>query len=228
MAALGVGLVLVAGCGQLPTPDTVRTVRRVAADAPDVGAPEVRKLPAGPLPGEQPADVVRGFIAAAADPSARHALSRSFLARGVKWDDAESLVVYDPSSVDDDGLQCRTGPGSGHAPVGDGAGGRPGRWLPAVAHDHHTPVRRHPQRRSMASGGGAGRRSGDVAGRGSQLSRGPALCDLGHRRHARPRPGVAGHRPPGAADDGDACAVAFTDGLVVLRGRDGPARRTRP
>lgn len=99
VAVLGAGVVLVAGCGRLPTPDKVRTVRHVAADAPDVGIPEVRKLPAGPLPGEQPADVVRGFIAAAADPSARHALSRSFLARGAKWDDGASLVVYDPSSV---------------------------------------------------------------------------------------------------------------------------------
>jgi hypothetical protein len=96
---VGSALLLVAGCSQLPTPDSVRTVRHVAADAPDLGAPEVRKLPAGPLPGEQPADVVRGFIAAAADPSARHALSRSFLARGAKWDDAASLVVYDPTSV---------------------------------------------------------------------------------------------------------------------------------
>lgn len=99
VAALGAGTLLVAGCGQLPTHDKVRTVRHVAADAPDLGAPEVRKLPAGPLPGEQPADVVRGFIAAAADPSARHALSRSFLARGVKWDDGASLLVYDPASV---------------------------------------------------------------------------------------------------------------------------------
>jgi hypothetical protein len=99
MAALGATLALVAACGQLPTPDKVRTVRHIAADAPDVGAPEVRKLPAGPLPGEQPADVVRGFIAAAADPSDRHGLARSFLARGAKWDDAASLVVYDPSSL---------------------------------------------------------------------------------------------------------------------------------
>src|SRR3954452_6056684 len=99
VGALAAGLMLVAGCGQLPTPDTVRTVRHVQADAPFLGAPEVRKLPAGPLPGEQPADVVRGFIAAAADPSDRHALSRSFLARGTKWDDAASLVGYDPTSV---------------------------------------------------------------------------------------------------------------------------------
>ena len=99
VAALGAGALLVGGCGQLPTPDKVRTVRHIAADAPDFGAPEVRKLPAGPLPGEQPADVVRGFIAAAADPSARHALSRSFLARGAKWDDAATTVVYDPTSV---------------------------------------------------------------------------------------------------------------------------------
>jgi hypothetical protein len=113
---LGVALlaaVLTTACGLSP-PDGVRIDRHVVGPLDD--EPDVRRLPPGPSAGEGPEQVVRGFLgAAAATPDPGHALARSFLTAGARWDDTAGAVVYDPTTLTLRPLP----PGAGAGPTAD-------------------------------------------------------------------------------------------------------------
>lgn len=79
-----------AGCGGLPTRSDVRVVRTVAADEPRADV-ELRRIPAEPLAGQTPVEVVEGFLRAGAD----LAVARLFLAQGSTPLDGEDAVVFD-------------------------------------------------------------------------------------------------------------------------------------
>lgn len=89
---LAVLLVLLAGCGGLPTPRGVRPATDVEAAAPE---PErIRVLLPGPKPDASATEVVAGFLDAQRSPDGKHAAARQFLARGTTWDDAAGAVIY--------------------------------------------------------------------------------------------------------------------------------------
>lgn len=81
-------LALVAGCASVPGESSVQVLRKVTdGDAPD--------LPAGPVDGTNPLDLVRGFVYASGSTVDRHGAARRFLtpASTDGWDDAQSLTV---------------------------------------------------------------------------------------------------------------------------------------
>jgi hypothetical protein len=92
---LAVLIALVSGCA-LHTPSGVRVDQRSVDTSVD--EPDIRKLPPGPAPGADPAEIVSGFLdASAADPD--HSFGLEFLAADSGWDDRDSATVYDPDSA---------------------------------------------------------------------------------------------------------------------------------
>ncbi|SDF75441.1 LpqB family beta-propeller domain-containing protein [Pseudonocardia oroxyli] len=97
-------LFLLAGCASVPGDSSVQVLRKVTdGDAPG--------LPAGPVDGTNPLDLVRGFVYASGSTVDRHGAARRFLTTPAAqdWDDAESLTVlseqfdtvYPPTSSTD-------------------------------------------------------------------------------------------------------------------------------
>jgi hypothetical protein len=85
-----------AACAGIPDsggPVAVRTVPP-AGTVPD--EPDVRVQPPGPVPGNSPVQVVRGFLGAAVSSDDRHAVARSFLTREARrtWVDAGPVRVF--------------------------------------------------------------------------------------------------------------------------------------
>lgn len=81
-------LFLLAGCASVPGDSSVQVLRKVTdGDAPG--------LPAGPVDGTNPLDLVRGFVYASGSTVDRHGAARRFLTTPAAqdWDDAESLTV---------------------------------------------------------------------------------------------------------------------------------------
>lgn len=88
-----------AGCG-LPTPPGVRVDRPISDDSLVEDAPEIRKLPSGPVAGQSPEQVVQGFLdAVGASSDSGHALAREFLVPGIPWDDGGGRTVYDATTL---------------------------------------------------------------------------------------------------------------------------------
>ncbi|WP_181784929.1 GerMN domain-containing protein, partial [Pseudonocardia pini] len=95
---------LLAGCASVPGDSSVQVLRKVTeGDTPD--------LPAGPVDGTNPLDLVRGFVYASGSTVDRHGAARRFLTPQASegWDDGESLTVlaeqfdtvYPPTSSTD-------------------------------------------------------------------------------------------------------------------------------
>ncbi|MFR9806672.1 LpqB family beta-propeller domain-containing protein [Pseudonocardia sp. RS010] len=83
-------LVLVAGCASVPGESSVQVLRKVTdGDSPDI--------PAGPVEGTNPLDLVRGFVYASGSTVDRHGAARRFLTpeAAQSWDADESLTVLD-------------------------------------------------------------------------------------------------------------------------------------
>lgn len=81
-------LFLLAGCASVPGDSSVQVLRKVTdGDTPG--------LPAGPVDGTNPLDLVRGFVYASGSTVDRHGAARRFLTPTASqdWDDAESLTV---------------------------------------------------------------------------------------------------------------------------------------
>lgn len=90
-----VSVLLVGGCG-LRTPSGIRVDQRSVDTSAD--EPDIRELPPGPAPGASPADIVSGFLeAAAADPD--HTVAQEFLAPEAVWADSGAATVYDPQTL---------------------------------------------------------------------------------------------------------------------------------
>jgi hypothetical protein len=99
-----VALFVLAGCASVPGESSVQVLRKVTeGDAPS--------LPAGPVDGTNPLDLVRGFVYASGSTVDRHGAARRFLTQGASqgWDDGASLTVlseqfdtvYPPTSSTD-------------------------------------------------------------------------------------------------------------------------------
>ncbi|MGN6474343.1 MAG: LpqB family beta-propeller domain-containing protein [Mycobacteriales bacterium] len=99
-------LIVIAGCAGVPDSGPVRVGQPVAA-APGGGlsAATVREVPAGPLPGAGPVQLVSGFLRSMLDSEGGYGIARSYLAPGTKWPTGGDITVYaEPTRV------VRTGP----------------------------------------------------------------------------------------------------------------------
>lgn len=95
LVAAVVGVLLIGGCG-LRTPSGIRIDQRSVDTSAD--EPDIRELPPGPVPGASPAEIVAGFLeAAAADPD--HTIAQEFLAPEAVWADSGAATVYDPETL---------------------------------------------------------------------------------------------------------------------------------
>jgi len=85
---LAVLAVLLAGCASVPGDSSVQVLRKVTEGDP----PE---LPAGPVDGTNPLDLVRGFVYASGSTVDRHGAARRFLTpdAAASWDDGAALTV---------------------------------------------------------------------------------------------------------------------------------------
>ncbi len=95
-AAVVLAAVLLAnGCG-LHTPSGVRIDRRTVDTSVD--APDIRKLPPGPVQDASPTRIVQGFLeASAADPA--HGFTDPFLAPDAAWPARDAATIYDPDTM---------------------------------------------------------------------------------------------------------------------------------
>ncbi len=83
-------LAVLSGCATVPSSSEVQVLRKVGAGVGPVA-------PAGPVDGENPLDLVRGFVGACGSTLERHQAARQFLTgpAAASWDDAASLTVID-------------------------------------------------------------------------------------------------------------------------------------
>jgi hypothetical protein len=87
--ALILALTGLAGCASVPESSPVQVLREVSDG-------EGGTLPAGPVEGSNPLDLVRDFVFASGSSAAEHGSARRFLAPdAVEWDDAASLTILD-------------------------------------------------------------------------------------------------------------------------------------
>ena len=98
----GVGLIVIgvlAGCATVPTSGRVGYGRAIGSGAGGLDDSDVRLLPPAPRPGETPAEIVLGFLAASANFDAGHAIARRFLTpeAAERWDPDRGITVYDPA-----------------------------------------------------------------------------------------------------------------------------------
>ncbi|MGV3712736.1 LpqB family beta-propeller domain-containing protein [Pseudolysinimonas sp.] len=101
LAALVVGGLL-AGCVSIPTSGRVQSAP-IEIDAED---PESIFLPERPQPGQDPAQILQGFLRAGRGPQNNYATAQEFLAPGSVWSGTERVLVAssigEPVAVDDD------------------------------------------------------------------------------------------------------------------------------
>jgi hypothetical protein len=123
LTGLVAGLVLLAGCSSLPMEGPVHEGRDLQLERED---PVIRSFGQPPVRGAQPADIVRGFLQAAADFRDDHAVAREYLAPRVRerWRPGSGATVYDRSTP----VAVEAGPGgvvtlnAGQVAVIDGEG----------------------------------------------------------------------------------------------------------
>lgn len=84
---------LLAGCVSIPTSGPVVTGRTIDEAA---RPPRVKFFALGPVPGNSPEAIVRGFLRAAADFSRDHSVARSFLTpdKRTTWRPDNPVVIY--------------------------------------------------------------------------------------------------------------------------------------
>jgi hypothetical protein len=91
------GLMLVSGCGGVPTSSQVQ----FTDSAPLVQAPQyIRVIAQPPADDMEPTDLVRGFLDACADPSNDFEVARQYLTapEAVQWNPDTGVQVYDPAA----------------------------------------------------------------------------------------------------------------------------------
>jgi hypothetical protein len=96
-ALLGLGI---AGCAGVPDSGPVKVGQPVAAAGAGLADATVREVPAGPLPGASPVQLVSGFLRAMVDTDGGYGVARSYLLPGAQWDAASGVAVYaEPNRV---------------------------------------------------------------------------------------------------------------------------------
>lgn len=98
VVALVASALVAAGCS-LPLPHGVRSVGEVPSKEQQSGD-VLQVIPPGPKPGQQPTDIVRGFLGAQANSEHAHRIARSFLtaSQAQLWDDTAGVEVLDLGS----------------------------------------------------------------------------------------------------------------------------------
>lgn len=103
-AAFALAALVLAGCVAIPTSGDVQTAP-LAADPDDI--PDVL-LPVGPEPGDEPAEIVAGFLRAGRGPQNGYTVARQFLTADAEWSPTSRVLVSSspitPIPVDADTL----------------------------------------------------------------------------------------------------------------------------
>lgn len=100
IVAAGVLALGVTGCAGVPDSGPVRVGQQVAAAGGGLADATVREVPAAPLPGASPVQLVSGFLRAMVDSDSGYGVARSYLAPGAQWDAESGIAVYaEPNRV---------------------------------------------------------------------------------------------------------------------------------
>ena len=91
LAAVGLALT---GCAGVPDSGPVRVGQPVAAAGDGLADATVREIPAGPLPGASPVQLVSGFLRAMVDSDSGYGVARSYLAPGAAWNANSGIAVF--------------------------------------------------------------------------------------------------------------------------------------
>jgi hypothetical protein len=86
-----------AGCASVPRSGSVHLGRPLPGVL-SLDTRDVRAFPSGPLTGQTPTELVRGYLDALIDSDANYGVARSFLAPGTSWSPAGRITVYNESS----------------------------------------------------------------------------------------------------------------------------------
>jgi hypothetical protein len=91
---------VVAGCAGVPDAGPVKVGRPIAAAGGGLADATVREVPAGPLPGASPVQLVSGFLRAMVDSDGGYGVARSYLVPGTTWSADSGIAVYaEPTRV---------------------------------------------------------------------------------------------------------------------------------
>ena len=89
-----------AGCAGVPDSGPIKVGRPVAGAGGGLAEATVREVPAGPLPGASPEQLVSGFLRAMVDSDGGYGVARSYLAAGASWSADKGIIVFaEPSRV---------------------------------------------------------------------------------------------------------------------------------
>jgi hypothetical protein len=92
--AAAVAGIVVAGCAGVPDSGPVKVGRVVAAAGGGLADATVREVPAGPLPGATPVQLVSAFLRAMVDSDSGYGVARSYLSSDADWDPDSGIAVY--------------------------------------------------------------------------------------------------------------------------------------
>lgn len=94
LALLLAAIVMLAGCGGLPSTSSPQAIGVVERDAGVVDVP-------APTAGKEPDLLLRDFVKASSEPSGRHSAARKFLTKSAqtRWDDSASISIVDKIDV---------------------------------------------------------------------------------------------------------------------------------
>jgi hypothetical protein len=93
VAAAVVALV-VGGCAGVPDSGPVKVGQPVAAAGGGLADATVREVPAAPLPGASPVQLVSGFLRAMVDADSGYGIARSYLSPDADWNSDVGITVY--------------------------------------------------------------------------------------------------------------------------------------
>jgi hypothetical protein len=93
---------MLAGCASIPTSGGVQSAE-IETDPDDISS---TSLPEGPQPGQEPSQLLQGFIRAGRGPQNNYQIAHDFLAPGTSWNGADRVLVttsqIQPVVVDED------------------------------------------------------------------------------------------------------------------------------
>jgi hypothetical protein len=98
-AAIGLVLVVAAGCAGVPTSGSVQAGNPVPAAAGNEPL-NINLIARGPSPGQKPDEIVRGFLTSSASVEENHSVARSYLTNMAAhtWNPAARVLLYDDTA----------------------------------------------------------------------------------------------------------------------------------
>jgi hypothetical protein len=97
--ATALGVLVLAGCGGVPTSGSVHVGNAVAPATVGQSQDNLRVLPPRPQPGMSQLSLVRAFLGATVDSDGDYSAARAYLARGTSWNTSAGITTYNQGAT---------------------------------------------------------------------------------------------------------------------------------